>query len=82
MDANSLNLVSVHAVEMPFSAGSETICASPLCNVSFSQGGLPIEPKRYCSDLCRQRASIIRRAAVFFIGVSDTEMVRLIRSVK
>ncbi len=44
-------------------AGSERVCANPICSVRFERSGLTIEPKRYCSDQCRQQASILKRAA-------------------
>jgi len=56
----------VHDVETPFLKEAESvtdICANPLCDVRFEQTGLAMKPRRFCSDECKQQASIIRRAA-------------------
>ena len=57
----------VHAVEMPFSAGSEIPCGNRLCSVTFKAGGVANSPKRFCGDPCKQQASILRRAAALLI---------------
>src|SRR5688500_11633275 len=62
-------LDSVHAVETASLPDSPTGCESPLCDVRFKQTGLKIEPRRFCSDQCKQHASIIRRAAKLFDGL-------------
>ena len=54
---------TVHAVEMASSLDSETVCENPLCDVRFPQSGLAMSPKRFCSDGCKQQASLIRRVA-------------------
>jgi hypothetical protein len=54
---------TVHGVEMASSLDSETVCENPLCDVQFQQTGLAISPKRFCSDTCKQQASLIRRVA-------------------
>lgn len=79
MSARSSILASVHAVETPLSKDSETVCESPLCNVRFPQSGLSIEPRRFCSDQCRQTTSIIRRAAKLLAKLSDAEALKILR---
>ena len=64
---------SVHAVEMASLKDSETVCESPLCDNQFPQTGLRIEPRRFCSDRCRQQASLIRRVAKLY-GLSPQTM--------
>src|SRR4029079_10221992 len=70
---SALILDSVHAVETPFSPDSVTVCASPICSIQFKPSGMAMEPRRYCSDECRQSASLIRRARELLRGFSDTE---------
>ena len=41
-------------------------CESPLCSVEFEPSGLKMEPKRFCSDQCKQEASLIRRVAALY----------------
>ena len=41
-------------------------CESPLCSVAFESSGLKMEPKRFCSDRCKQEASLIRRVAALY----------------
>jgi hypothetical protein len=59
--------------------GSETVCESPLCDVSFPDSGLACKPKRFCSDDCAQQASLIRRTAALF-GLTVERMVELLGS--
>jgi hypothetical protein len=82
MNGKASILASVHAVKSTFLTGSEIVCASPICSVRFEQTGLKIEPKRYCSDQCRQQASIIRRAAKLLEKVSDREALKILRGSK
>lgn len=60
----SFDLAIVHDVGMPSLKEDESLtdCASPLCDVRFQQTGLAMKPRRFCSDECKQHASIIRRA--------------------
>jgi hypothetical protein len=60
-------LDSVHAVETALLKGSEVSCESPLCDVRFPQTGLKMEPRRFCSDSCRQAASLIRRVSALLV---------------
>jgi hypothetical protein len=57
---------------------SETICESPLCDVSFPESGLACKPKRFCSDECAQQASLIRRTSALF-GLTVERMVQLLK---
>lgn len=61
----SYDLAIVHDVGMASLKEDESLteaCASPLCDVRFQQTGLVMKPRRFCSDECKQHASIIRRA--------------------
>ena len=62
-------LDSVCAVESALLTVADIVCDSPLCSVRFPQTGLKIEPRRYCSDECRNKASIIRRAAALLLPI-------------
>ena len=58
--------------------GHSQRCLNPVCRNE-------VEPnakgdKFYCRDVCRQQASIIRRAAKLFEGLSDDEVIQLVRS--
>jgi len=53
---------------------SETVCESPLCDNRFQQTGLKIEPRRFCSDQCRQQASLIRRVGALLNDLPDQEV--------
>lgn len=65
-------------VERASLKGSEGVCESPLCDVSFPESGLVCKPKRFCSDDCAQQASLIRRTAALF-GLTVEKMVELLR---
>lgn len=54
-------------------------CESPLCSVEFEPSGLPMEPKRFCSDQCKQEASLIRRVAKLLEGYSDQEKLNALK---
>jgi hypothetical protein len=57
-----VDLQSVNAWENSTPEGLLT-CESPVCEVQFEQTGIVrMEPRRYCSDGCRQDAWILRRA--------------------
>jgi len=71
---------TVHAVEMPSSLDSETVCENPLCDVRFMQTGLAISPKRFCCNECKQQASIIRRVAALLAGLEDSRVLEIIRA--
>jgi hypothetical protein len=60
-------LDSMHATERASLKGSEIVCESPLCDVRFPQTGLKMEPRRFCSDRCRQDTSLIRRVAALLV---------------
>ena len=79
MTRSAAVLNSVHAIESPLSAESETVCASPLCSNRFKPSGMAASPKRHCSEQCRQECSIIKRAAKLLNVLSDVEIVKLIR---
>jgi len=68
-------LDNVHALE----TANLMQCASPICSNRFKAGGIIGSPKRFCSDQCRQNASIIQRAAKLLKSLTDDEIVRVIR---
>jgi len=69
---------TVHAVEIAFSKDSETVCENPLCDVSFPQTGLAMSPKRFCSNTCKQQASLIRRVAALLAGLPDSRVLEIL----
>ena len=79
MNDSSLIVDTVHAVEIAFSKDSETVCENPLCDVSFPQTGRVISPKRFCSDTCKQQASLIRRVAAQLAGLQDSRVLEILR---
>jgi hypothetical protein len=62
-------LSGVHAVETPFPEGPEIACGNPLCSATFKPGGVASSPKRFCGDPCKQKASILRRAAALLVDL-------------
>jgi hypothetical protein len=75
MDDTVSILDTVHRVE---TASSER-CRNPLCENRFPQSGLAVNPRRFCSDTCKQQASLIRRAAVLLKVLSDAEVLKIVR---
>jgi hypothetical protein len=75
MAATTSILASVHAVETALLQ----VCENPLCTVEFPEGGLKIEPRRYCSPKCRQQASLIRRTAALLNALADAEVLKIVR---
>ena len=61
--------------------GSEMVCESPLCGIRFPQTGLKMEPRRFCSDNCRQAASLIRRVAVLLVPLGKEKAWAALKSV-
>jgi hypothetical protein len=78
MDEASSILGIVHNEEPASLKGRVTVCGSPLCDVRFEAGGPKVRPKRYCSPECRQRASILDRAAKLLGVSSGDELVRVL----
>lgn len=64
---------------MASSLDSETVCENPLCDVSFPQTGMAISPKRFCSDTCKQQASLIHRVAALLAGLEDSRVLEILR---
>ena len=60
-------LDSVRTIESALMMVADMVCDSPLCSVRFPPSGLKAEPRRYCSNECRNNASIIRRAASLLV---------------
>jgi hypothetical protein len=60
--------------------GGSLSCQSPVSIVRFEQTGvMRLEPRKYCCDQCRQDAWGIKRAAKLLEGLSDTEVLRILR---
>jgi hypothetical protein len=78
-DSIGADIDSVHAVESISLTISETVCESPVCNVSFPPSGLEIEPRRFCSGECRQHASLIRRVARLLENETDERVLKILR---
>jgi len=57
-------------------------CESPLCSVEFEPSGLPVKPKRFCCDRCKQGASILRRATDLLKDLSDEKALAILRGQK
>ena len=62
MNDSAAVLGTVHTIEKCNTTGSAKPCGNPVCNVEFNPTCLPWFSQSYCSDGCRQQASIIRRA--------------------
>jgi hypothetical protein len=58
------------------------VCGSPLCTVRFEQTGTAMQPRRFCSDTCRQDAWIIKRAAALLEGLNDERVLEILRDAK
>ena len=61
MNDNAAVLDAVHAIETGKITASLKVCDNPICKVQFTPTCLPWCSQSYCSDQCRQQASIIRR---------------------
>lgn len=58
-------------------------CESPVCNMRFDQTGIRrLEPRRFCSDRCRQDAWILRRAAGLLQGLSDERVLKILNGMR
>jgi hypothetical protein len=55
------------------------ICESPLCSVRFDQNGMGISAKRFCSDPCKQQASLIRRVMRLLKDIPDKRALEIVR---
>jgi hypothetical protein len=54
-------------------------CNNPLCDAGFEQTGLAMKPRHFCSDQCKQQASLIRRVAALFDGLPDARVIKVLR---
>ena len=81
MKGRSSILDTVHAVEMASLKDSKRVCEYPLCSVRFPQTGLKMSPKRFCSNECKQQASIIRRAVKLLKGLSGDAVLEILGAV-
>jgi hypothetical protein len=81
MEANATILDIVHDVETPSLKDSES-CGNPLCAKRFPRSGLKIKPRRFCSDDCKQAASILRRAANLLDGFPSRAVLAILAKVR
>jgi hypothetical protein len=58
---------------------TEVTCASPLCSVQFAPSGLAMRPKRFCCDRCKVDAWHIREVSKLFKGLSDQQVLKILR---
>jgi len=79
MNDTSSILAIVHDVETSSLKDSES-CGNPLCAKRFAPSGLRIKPRRFCSEICKQQASILHRAAVLLSGLPDSAVIAILRS--
>jgi hypothetical protein len=73
-------MASVNALEKAQTGVSLQLCESPVCGVRFKQGGLEISRKRFCSNECKMDAWVLRRAIKLLEGLSDEELLAVMRS--
>jgi hypothetical protein len=78
-EARSEILDGVHAIENGKETPSLQACESQLCTVEFRPTCLPWSYQRFCSDACKQQASLIRRAARLLDGLPDEAVLKIIR---
>jgi hypothetical protein len=64
------------------SRGHSERCLNPVCEqqVEPIENGWRRTERFYCGDVCRQQASIIRRAAKLIEGLSDQEALKIMRA--
>ena len=79
MTRSAAVLPIVNDVETTLSQEAVTVCASPVCSVSFRQTGMKIKPRRYCSDECKLDAWAFKRVADLLKDLSDDEVLRIVR---
>src|SRR5437667_6199116 len=63
------------------SSGHSERCHNPLCRNTVAPivGGWRRTERFYCSDTCKQRASILHRAAELLMGLSDEKVIKILR---
>jgi hypothetical protein len=79
LDDRSFDLPIVDDVETASSHEAATVCASPVCSVSFEQTGMKIKPRRYCSDECKMDAWAFKRMARLLEGLADERVIQILR---
>jgi len=55
------------------------VCENPLCGNSYEQTGLVMNPRRYCSDECKQQGSILKRAARLLVGLDQARVWEILK---
>jgi hypothetical protein len=56
----------------------ETVCGGPGCTNRFGASGPQVRPRQYCSHRCRQRASVIKRAARILDGFTPEALLEIL----
>lgn len=79
MNKPALDLTVMQNEQASIPSGSAGVCEGPGCSNRFEPSGPKVRPRRFCSAECCQRASIIRRAAEILAGLSDEQVLRMIR---
>jgi hypothetical protein len=80
VDDRSFDLPIVDDVETASSHEAATVCASPVCSVSFKQTGMKIKPRRYCSDECKLDAWAFKRVSKLLEGLADERVIQILRA--
>ena len=80
LDDRSFDLPIVDDVESASSHEARTVCASPVCSVSFEQNGMKIKPRRYCSDECKLDAWAFKRVSKLLEGLADERVIQILRA--
>jgi len=75
MNDTSAVLDTVHRVE----SLSLEQCRSSLCENRFPKSGLAINPRRFCSEICKHQASIIHRTAMLLSGLPDSAVIGILK---
>jgi hypothetical protein len=79
-DAATAVLDAVHVIENAKDGASLSVCENPICRTEYKPTCLSWSTQRFCSDQCKQAASIIKRAAKLFRVLSDDEILKIVRT--
>jgi hypothetical protein len=79
-DEDTRVLDAVHAIENGKDGVSLSVCENLICRNEYKPTCLPWSTQRFCSDQCKQAASIIKRAAKLFRVLSDDEILKIVRT--
>ena len=77
------SVLIIEAKRCTTSSGHSERCSNPLCAKPvepLNHGQWRRTPRRFCSEVCKQQASIIHRAAVLLSGLPDSAVIAILRS--